>query len=101
MTAQPTEVVYEVIVWDYDESPGAAEYFAVQGDYTEAEWKDSILPYYCCQRRKFTDLGRAKSYARYQVEGEEGPLCTGAAVFLNGKDICGVGLTFAYREKYL
>ncbi len=101
MAAQPTEAVYEVIVWDYDGSPGAAEYFAIQGGYTEEQWEDSILPYYCCARRQFADLQQAKRYAWQEVESDCGPLATGAAVFVNGTSVWGIGLTFAYKEKYL
>ena len=101
MSAQQPEGFYEVIVWDYDASPGAAEYFAIQGDYTEEEWEESILPYYCCERRMFTDLERAKGFAWHEVESDRGRLATGAAVFQNGKAVWGVGLTFGYKENYL
>lgn len=96
MAAQPTGAIYEVIVWDYDAAPDAADYFS--SDYTEEELKESILPYFCAKRRKFLNLAEAE---RFCWEQEDSPCCyVGAAVFQGNEWICGFGLNFGYQKEY-
>ena len=87
--------MFEVVVWDYDAAPDAAEYFSQ--NYTEEQEKESILPYYCARRLKCSDLGEAKEYAVYQCKEKH---CVGAAVFKEGEKVFGFGLTFPYKKNY-
>lgn len=86
---------YEVIVWDFDGAPDAAEYFS--DDYSDAELAESILPYYCAKRWKTNSLTVAIDEAYSAVEDK---CMVGAAVFEGEKKIEGFGLTFSYKQKY-
>lgn len=87
---------FEIIVWDYDAAPDAAEYFSQ--NYTEEQQKESILPYYCTKRLSTRNFREAKELATYYVEEK---CCTGAAVFQGDKKLFGIGLTFPHRKLYL
>jgi len=96
MTTQTSEdQKYEVIIWDYDAAPDAAEYFS-EG-YTDQQLAESILPYYCSRRYFTNDLYDAKYIAREAVIDK---CSVGAAVFLKGETLAQYGSTFSYRKHY-
>jgi hypothetical protein len=96
MTTQPQETPnYEVIVWDYDAAPDAAEWLTEDCD--NERLLKSIAPYYCSRRVSAQSLAEAKSEVQHQVDDK----CrVGAAVFLNGAKVYGLGLVFPYRARY-
>lgn len=81
---------YEVVVWGFDSASDAGD------DLSDDGAKAFILPYYCAKRVDFSNLVEAKIFAENQFEKSY----VGAAVFLAGKILFGVGLVFDYQEKY-
>lgn len=73
------EVLYEVIVWDFDAAPDGGGY-------------------YIRKCRKGLDRRTAISLAYDEAGDHEDALATGAGVYLNRVLVIGYGLTLAYQN---
>ncbi len=97
MATQPIGGRYEVVVWDYhQESDSEAEERMADLD-PERKVPGSIKPYFEYRRHKGMYREEAFDYAESKVEND---LRVGAAVFLDGKLVAGMGIYFPYQEKY-
>ena len=78
MATQAEDRSYEVLVWDYDAAPDGQGYYL---------WK------------RHCGLSLRSALSRAYCAVEDPPYAVGAAVFRNGEEVRGFGLTFAYQER--